>query len=97
MHDHSTCGPHVLNCVPFVNFVFFFLNKRAPPEISPLPLHAPLPISIPSPAACRGVSYYEQPATPIPADAALADAAADLALPEPPPSATRREIGRAPV
>ena len=45
--------------------------------------------SIPYTAACRGVSYYEQPATPILADAALADAAADLALPEPPPSATR--------
>src|SRR2546428_2825953 len=26
---------------------FFFLNDRAPPEISPLPLHAALPISRP--------------------------------------------------
>src|SRR5256885_1933590 len=26
-------------------FFFFFLNDPAPPEISPLPLHAPLPIS----------------------------------------------------
>src|SRR2546429_9687384 len=25
---------------------FFFFNDPAPPEISPLPLHAPLPISI---------------------------------------------------
>ena len=45
--------------------------------------------SIPYTAACRGVSYYEQPSTPTIADAALADAAADLALPEPPPTVTR--------
>ena len=42
--------------------------------------------SIPYTAACRGVSYYEQPAVPVFADAALADVAADLALPLPPPS-----------
>lgn len=42
--------------------------------------------SIPYTAACRGVSYYEQPAMPVFADAALADVAADLALPLPPPS-----------
>lgn len=45
--------------------------------------------SIPYTAACRGVSYYGQPSTPTLADAALADVAADLALPEPPPSVTR--------
>ena len=45
--------------------------------------------SIPYTAACRGVSYYEQPAAPILADATLADAAADLALPEPPTSVSR--------
>jgi len=45
--------------------------------------------SIPYTAACRGVSYYEQPSAPTMADAALADVAADLALPEPPPSVTR--------
>src|ERR1039458_178898 len=30
----------------FVFFFFFFLNEPAPPEISPLPLHAALPIYI---------------------------------------------------
>src|SRR5256884_470634 len=29
---------------PFPFLIFFFLNNPAPPEISPLPLHAPLPI-----------------------------------------------------
>src|SRR2546425_11538772 len=28
----------------FIFFFFFFLNDPAPPEISPLPLHDPLPI-----------------------------------------------------
>ena len=42
--------------------------------------------AIPYTATCRGVSYYEQPSVPTLADAALADVAADLALPAPPPS-----------
>ena len=42
--------------------------------------------SIPYTAACRGVSYYEQPTGAAVVDAALADAAADLALPAPPPT-----------
>ncbi|WP_303635978.1 membrane-bound PQQ-dependent dehydrogenase, glucose/quinate/shikimate family [Stenotrophomonas tuberculopleuritidis] len=46
--------------------------------------------SIPYTAACRGVSYYEQPPAPTVADAALADAAADLALPAPPPTPVSR-------
>src|SRR3712207_7468378 len=32
-------------------FSFFFLNDTPPPEISPLPLHAALPIWLPAPAA----------------------------------------------
>src|SRR5256885_8543706 len=32
-------------CLPLLFFFFFFLNDPAPPEISPLPLHAALPIS----------------------------------------------------
>src|SRR2546430_14590785 len=31
-------------------FFFFFFNDTAPPEISPLPLHAPLPIFSSAPA-----------------------------------------------
>src|SRR5258708_5559534 len=34
-----------LNISPFRSSLFFFLNDTAPPEISPLPLHAALPIS----------------------------------------------------
>src|SRR5258707_15424526 len=30
---------------PIIFLFFFFFNDPAPPEISPLPLHAPLPIS----------------------------------------------------
>src|SRR5256885_559878 len=41
-------GVYHFSCVklpsPHFNFVFFFLNDTAPPEISPLPLHAPFPI-----------------------------------------------------
>jgi quinoprotein glucose dehydrogenase len=46
--------------------------------------------SIPYTAACRGVSYYELPSAPTLADAALADVAADLALPAPPPTRTHQ-------
>lgn len=42
--------------------------------------------AIPYTAACRGVSYYEQPSAQASADAMLAEAAADLALPAPPPT-----------
>src|SRR6202046_5004080 len=31
-------------CCSYLFFFFFFLNDPAPPEIYPLPLHAPLPI-----------------------------------------------------
>src|SRR5256885_16745941 len=40
----TTAKPVCLICLPF----FFFFNDTAPPEISPLPLHAALPISWPS-------------------------------------------------
>src|SRR5256885_5231536 len=36
----------LLTLPPFTIFFFFFFNDPAPPEISPLPLHAPLPILI---------------------------------------------------
>src|SRR5256886_7332600 len=35
---------------PMICCFFFFLNDPAPPEFSPLPLHAPLPISVRAPA-----------------------------------------------
>src|ERR1039457_7670630 len=40
---------------------FFFLNDRAPPEISPLPLHDALPICIPV-APAQPVLSLERPA-----------------------------------
>src|ERR1035441_3142282 len=52
----SSCCPSIFTSVYF----FFFLNDRAPPEISPLPLHAALPI-------CRRRQdrrRYKLPATP---------------------------------
>src|SRR5256884_8312590 len=33
-----------IHLFPSLSFFFFFLNDPAPPEISPLPLHAALPI-----------------------------------------------------
>src|ERR1039458_858510 len=39
----SGCVPQVFLSPGFA-FFFFFFNDTAPPEISPLPLHAPLPI-----------------------------------------------------
>ncbi|WP_210130571.1 membrane-bound PQQ-dependent dehydrogenase, glucose/quinate/shikimate family [Stenotrophomonas rhizophila] len=47
--------------------------------------------SIPYTAACRGVAYYEVPGVPQ-VDPVLADVAADLALPEPPPSMGNRPL-----
>src|SRR5256886_15912355 len=36
--------------------LFFFFNDTAPPEISPLPLHAALPISLAAPAGPWGAA-----------------------------------------
>src|SRR3989338_2219290 len=36
---------------------FFFFNDAAPPEISPLPLHAALPISSPLPLSRESLIY----------------------------------------
>src|SRR3990172_6868678 len=30
----------------YISYSLFFLNDRPPPDLSPLPLHAPLPISV---------------------------------------------------
>src|SRR2546427_8942107 len=54
---------HRLICFPVIVgrrplYLFFFFNDPAPPEISTLPLHAPLPICQ---ARTRGV-HYQQPA-----------------------------------
>src|SRR5258708_327305 len=40
--DNSSPETSIL---PLLDPFFFFLNDPAPPEISPLPLHGPLPIS----------------------------------------------------
>src|SRR4051795_5822205 len=44
MSPAVTPCPHLgpIFAIPIL-ILFFFLNKRAPPEINPLPLHAPLP------------------------------------------------------
>src|SRR3989475_6023621 len=36
---------HSISTLPLLSSFFFFLKDTAPPEIYPLPLHAPLPIS----------------------------------------------------
>src|SRR3954462_15434749 len=42
VRSHPACVSQAL--LSALAYFFFFLNERAPPEISPLPLHAPLPI-----------------------------------------------------
>src|ERR1039457_841520 len=37
-------GPPVCNTSSIKSSIFFFFNEAAPPEFSPLPPHAPLPI-----------------------------------------------------
>src|SRR5260221_14452148 len=49
-HIKNIFSPFILQHIYF--FSFFFLNDPPTPEISPLPLHAPLPIP-PSPSAFR--------------------------------------------
>src|SRR5260370_1233165 len=40
--------------------LFFFLNEPAPPEISPFPLHAPLPILVPPLRRCPPMMRNDQ-------------------------------------
>src|SRR5256885_10292109 len=49
---------------------FFFLNDAAPPDISPLPLHDPLPFLDPRPRL-RGASARPLPPPPRPLDGLL--------------------------
>src|SRR5260370_1370038 len=42
------------------NSFFFFLNDTAPPEISPFPLHAPLPILVPPLRRCPPMMRNDQ-------------------------------------
>src|SRR5256886_13894528 len=45
MYFNESLMPLKYNDIPIhLPFLFFFFNDRAPPEISPLPLHAALPI-----------------------------------------------------
>src|SRR5258706_12847742 len=50
----------------FLIFFFFFLNDPAPPEISPLPLHDPLPIWVKQQQLTAQVNpYINQATTPL--------------------------------
>src|SRR5260370_1222490 len=51
--------PHI-SPLPPPFFFFFFLNDRAPPEISPFPLHAPLPILVPPLRRCPPMMRNDQ-------------------------------------
>src|SRR5256885_2011279 len=53
---YETVMLYLLN-LPHLSFIFFFLKNPAPPEISPLPLHAPLPILLP-PARWAGLYSF---------------------------------------
>src|SRR3989475_13338296 len=67
---------------------FFFLNNRAPPEISPLPLHAALPIfsfvKTPSPStSCRGRPTSASPRVLMPTISAAPPRSASRSRPHP--------------
>src|SRR5256886_16912504 len=55
---------------PHTTFFFFFFNDPAPPEFSPLPLHAALPIPPGKPTAARR-SAFDQTATVLSVDSRL--------------------------
>src|SRR2546430_5068578 len=69
-------------------FAFFFLNDPAPPELSPLPLHAALPIFLPPARPRSRAPAVDRGRARVPAAVPVAG--------EPARAARRRELRREP-
>src|SRR5256885_15668543 len=81
-------------------FFFFFLSIPAPPELSPLPPHDPLPIGLPPPAP-RADHRPPRGGSPLPARRAprarrRRGRCAPLRAPRRPPRPRARRVRRAP-
>src|SRR2546430_2006409 len=57
-HPHVSTYLRLLKLPRYLNLFFFFFNDPAPPEISPLSLHAAFPISCPSRRPYRAASHF---------------------------------------